>query len=53
MHRNPAGRLPCDGHAVWITAESRDVIMHPLERSHLIEHSVVTRNMVRRLGRQC
>ena len=33
------GGLACDGHLIRITAERRDVFLHPLEGCDLVEHA--------------
>ena len=50
--RGRACRLAGDGHAPGVSAEGRDVLLHPAQRRGLIEQPVVARCVVRRLLRQ-
>src|SRR2546423_12115997 len=48
-----AGGFAEDRHARRIATEARDVALHPPQYGNLVEETVVTRSVVRRLCREC
>ena len=42
-------RLAKDGHVAGIATKLRDVLLHPLQRRHLIKQAEVSRSGVRRI----
>ena len=52
VHAPRAGRLAEDRDAPRVTAEGRDVLLHPLQDRDVIEDRVVARRVLGRFGRQ-
>ena len=44
-HRKRSGAFAEDGHIARIAAERRNVVMHPVQRRHLIEQAVIARRI--------
>ncbi len=51
-HRKRPGRLAEDRDLARVAAKGRDVVVHPLQRGHLIEQAVVARRVAARFLRQ-